>query len=90
MAFPSEFHQVSNLLFCAGAAKKPASQQNSVLLTAALKRVAIAVWKAEITTQKFRQLTIAITEKHVVEVYRPINRFDDRSPLASANVVYAW
>jgi hypothetical protein len=38
----------------------------------------------------YRQLSIAITEKYMVEVHRTINRFDDKSPLASASMVYAW
>lgn len=37
----------------------------------------------------YRQLAIGITEKHVREVYTPINQYDDKSPTADKNAVFA-
>lgn len=31
-----------------------------------------------------------MTEKHVVEVHKPFNRFDDKSSTADRNVVFSW
>ncbi|RKK62815.1 hypothetical protein BFJ69_g16984 [Fusarium oxysporum] len=59
-------------------------------LTAILKAATLKVWGIPINSRQFRQLCIGITEKHVREVYEPLNRFDDKSQRASRNVVFAW
>ena len=38
----------------------------------------------------YRQLSIAVTERHVKQISRPFNRFDDKSTLADIEVVFAW
>lgn len=38
----------------------------------------------------YRQLSIAITERHVRDIDRPFNRYDDRSCQADLEVVFAW
>jgi hypothetical protein len=38
----------------------------------------------------YRQLAIAVTEKHVREVYTPFNRHDDCSDDADINAILAW
>ncbi|KAJ0129491.1 Uncharacterized protein HZ326_27411 [Fusarium oxysporum f. sp. albedinis] len=38
----------------------------------------------------YRQLVIAVTEKHIREVYTPFNRYDNCSNNADLNVVFAW
>ncbi len=47
-------------------------------------------WSEAVGSQYLRQLCIGITEKHVREVHRPFNRFDDKSNNAQHNVVFAW
>ncbi|KAH7025301.1 uncharacterized protein B0I36DRAFT_333010, partial [Microdochium trichocladiopsis] len=38
----------------------------------------------------YRQIAIGITEKHVIEIATPFNRYDDLGPNASINAVFAW
>jgi len=38
----------------------------------------------------YRQLTIAITEKHIKQTSRPFNRYDDTTFEADSSVAYAW
>lgn len=40
--------------------------------------------------QVYRQLSIAITEKHVKQISKPFNRFDDKTSSANVEVVFAW
>jgi hypothetical protein len=48
------------------------------------------VWGYAVRIQLYRQLVIGVTEKHVREVHRPFNRFDDKGPHADPNVAFAW
>ncbi len=59
-------------------------------LTAIIKQATSTLWGTPANSQQFRQLCIGITEKHVREVYEPLNRFDDTSANARRNVVFAW
>ncbi|KAH7248434.1 hypothetical protein B0J15DRAFT_562897 [Fusarium solani] len=59
-------------------------------LTAVLKAATSKVWNKPVNSQLFRQLCIGITEKHVREIHRPFNRFDDTSQNADCNVIFAW
>lgn len=40
--------------------------------------------------QTYRQLLIAITEKHVKQIANPFNQHDDKSKEADINVSFAW
>ncbi|KAL7917309.1 hypothetical protein ACQKWADRAFT_325926 [Trichoderma austrokoningii] len=57
--------------------------------TSILQAAAYNVWKQKITSQMYRQIAIGITEKHVREVYTPFNQYDDKSPTADKNVIFA-
>ncbi|MBE3049180.1 hypothetical protein IMZ48_43120 [Candidatus Bathyarchaeota archaeon] len=59
-------------------------------LTRSIKRFTGKVWGHPVTLQLMRQLCVGIAEKHVREVSRPFNRFDDRSGDAERGVVWAW
>lgn len=59
-------------------------------LTAILKKATAEVWGQAVNAQLYRQLTIGITERHVREIHKPFNRFDDVSAEADMNVVFAW
>ncbi|KAM5527056.1 hypothetical protein FOXYSP1_20568 [Fusarium oxysporum f. sp. phaseoli] len=48
------------------------------------------VWDQGITLRLLRQICIGIADKHVREVSRPFNRFDDRTDNADRGVVFAW
>ncbi|KAL6405859.1 hypothetical protein AUP68_10999 [Ilyonectria robusta] len=43
-----------------------------------------------IGTQLYRQVSIAITERHVSSASSPFNRFDDHTSQAAQDVAYAW
>jgi hypothetical protein len=59
-------------------------------LTAILKKATAEVWGQAVNAQLLRQLAIGITEKHVQEVHKPFNRYDDKGAGADMNVVFAW
>ncbi|KAK1953553.1 hypothetical protein LY78DRAFT_730986 [Colletotrichum sublineola] len=56
-----------------------------------IKKASARVWGNKgVSTQLLRQLSVGITDKHVCHVGRPFNLYDDRSPEADRNVVFAW
>jgi hypothetical protein len=59
-------------------------------VTAILRKATTEVWGLPANSQLYRQLTIGITEKHVQEVHKPFNRFDDVGARANWNVAFAW
>jgi hypothetical protein len=68
----------------------PDKPWDSSRFTSILKKATMEVWKTSANSQLYRQLTVGITEKHVEEVHKPFNRFDDKSTAADVNVVFAW
>jgi hypothetical protein len=40
--------------------------------------------------QIYRQLSIAITEKHIKRISKPFNRYDDKSRAANIDVAFSW
>ncbi|KAL5371137.1 hypothetical protein DPSP01_014468 [Paraphaeosphaeria sporulosa] len=81
-------NHISTLLFCSD--QTPNRPWEARKLTAILQRASTRVWGWPVNAQLCRQLTIAITEKHVKEVHQRFNRYDDRSPNADINVAFAW
>jgi hypothetical protein len=59
-------------------------------LTKTFKQVTRGILNELIGVQLYRQLSIAITEKHVKQLHRPFNHHDDRSPAADIEVAFAW
>ncbi|KAH6628948.1 hypothetical protein F5144DRAFT_329383 [Chaetomium tenue] len=59
-------------------------------LTNVIKRFSAQAWGKGITLQMLRQLSVGISEKHVREVFKPFNRFDDLTDAADRNVAFAW
>jgi hypothetical protein len=59
-------------------------------LTAILKKATAEVWGKPINSQLYRQLSIGISERHVREIHKPFNRYDDKGQDADLNVVFAW
>ena len=55
----------------------------------ALKVATNSIWHQPVNSQVMRQLSIGVTKKHVQEIYEPFNRFDDKGPTASRNVVFS-
>jgi hypothetical protein len=77
-----------NLLFRSD--QTPDKPWDSSRFTSILKKATTEVWNIPANTQLYRQLTIGITEKHVQEVHKSFNRFDDKTAAADVNVVFAW
>ena len=55
----------------------------------AIKRETQNLCGQSVNSRIMRQLRIGITEKHVREVYKPFNRYDDKGPNASRNAIFA-
>lgn len=78
----------STLLFRSD--QMPYRPWNLARLTAILKTATSRVLGWPVTTQLYRQLSIAITEKDVQEVHKPFNRHNDKGSGADPNVAFAW
>lgn len=76
------------LLF--SSSEDPERPWNSTLLTKALKKLSVDVGAVPFGVQIYRQLSIAVTEKHIKQISRPFNRYDDRSANADIEVAFAW
>ncbi|EXK76874.1 hypothetical protein FOQG_18395 [Fusarium oxysporum f. sp. raphani 54005] len=59
-------------------------------LTSILKQATSEIWQREVNIRTFRQIAISITEKHVREVYSPLNIYDDTTADADLNAAFAW
>jgi hypothetical protein len=59
-------------------------------LTKALKELSTTICGTTFGVQVYRQVSIAVTEKHVKQISRPFDRNDDKSADAAIEVVYAW
>jgi hypothetical protein len=59
-------------------------------LTAVLRKLTKEVASIEIGVQVYRQLSIAVTERHLAHISKPFNRFDDRTVDANVDVALAW
>lgn len=47
-------------------------------------------WGQSVNSRLYRQLTIAVTQRHVEEIYKAFNRYDDKVAGAGLNMVFAW
>jgi hypothetical protein len=59
------------------------------VLTKALKSLTKSVCGTAFGVQIYRQLSIAITERHIKSICRPFNRYDDKSADADIDVAFA-
>ena len=62
----------------------------SARLTTILKKATGKVQGQLTNSQFFCQLLIGISEKHVKEVHKPFNRYDNKSLEVDLNVVFTW
>src|SRR5947209_6049198 len=83
----------SSLLFCSdpvlGFSDVP-RPWTTADLTKILKRVTRGILNEPIGVHLYRQLSIAITEKHLKHLARPFDGHNDQSPAASVEVAFAW
>lgn len=59
------------------------------LLTKALKKLSSVICGTPFGVQVYRQLSIAVTEKHVKQISLPFDRNDDKSADAAIEDLYA-
>lgn len=59
-------------------------------LTAVLRKLTKQTAGVELGVQIYRQLSIAITERHLAHISKPFNRFDDKTAEADLDVALAW
>jgi hypothetical protein len=60
------------------------------ILSKALRELTERVCGIAFGVQEYRQISIAVTEKHVKQISRPFDRYDDKSGDADINVAFAW
>lgn len=78
----------TTLLFCSVMESRKAWPSSRLRRT--LETATSLTWGYAVNIQLYRQLTIRVTDKHVQDVHRPFNRFDDQGPNADLNVAFAW
>jgi predicted Fe-S protein YdhL (DUF1289 family) len=60
------------------------------MVTKALKKLTNKVCGTAFGVQVYRQISIAVTERHVKHISRSFNRYDDTSSEADIDVAFAW
>jgi hypothetical protein len=79
----------TSLLF--SSASRPNEVWKTSVLSKALQQCAKSVIGYEFGVKIYRQLSIAITEKHIAQISKPFNRYDDKGSEADINTVaFAW
>jgi hypothetical protein len=59
-------------------------------LTAVLRKLTKDIAGLEFGVQVYRQLSIAVTERHLSHISKPFNRFDDKTADTDLDVALAW
>jgi hypothetical protein len=77
-----------NLLFCS--LEEPNKPWTANRLTSVLRELTKDVAGPPLGVRAYRQLSIAVTERHLVHVRSPFNRFDDKTAQADVGVAFAW
>jgi hypothetical protein len=78
----------STLLF--SLPSSPREPLKTYTLTKTLGRQTTSTLGFPLSVKIYRQVSIAITEKHVQDIAKPFNHYDDRSKDADINVVFSW
>jgi hypothetical protein len=68
----------------------PATLWQISRFTRALRRLTQDVTGIGFGVQIYRQISIAVTERHVRQISSPFNRYDDKSADADVEVAFAW
>ncbi|EAQ90199.1 hypothetical protein CHGG_06818 [Chaetomium globosum CBS 148.51] len=78
----------SSLMFCSP--QRSDRLWKTHVLSGALRRLTESTVGRAFGTHVYRQLSIAVTEKHVRQIRNPFNRYDDRRRDADGGVAFAW
>lgn len=60
------------------------------ILRKAIQKLTHRVCDISFGVQIYRQISIAITEKHIKHISKPFNRYDDKSGVADIDVAFSW
>ena len=78
----------NNLFFAS--CYKPTGPLETTVLSHELQQTSKRLFGFSIHVRAYRQISIAITEKHIKQIQKPFNIYDDKSPDAPIEVVFAW
>jgi hypothetical protein len=78
----------STLLFSSPV--RPREPMKTSILSKILLEQTISTLGFPVGVEVYRQLSIAVTEKHVKQIANPFNQHDDKSKEADINVSFAW
>ena len=78
----------SSLLFCSP--QRPDRLWKTHVLSGALRRLTESTVGRAFGTHVYRQLSIAVTEKHVRQIRNPFDRHNDRTGNTDSSVAFAW
>ena len=70
--------------------ENPERPWKSDVLTKALKTLMHGICGVAFGVQVYRQLSVAVTERHIKQIRRPFNKYEDKSTDADINVAFAW
>lgn len=59
-------------------------------MSSALRKLTTEVCGTSFGVRVYRQLSIAITERHLHDISRPFDRYDESSSTHSTGVAFAW
>lgn len=76
------------LLFCS--LEDPTKAWRATRLTSALQRLTRDVAGVDMGVRSYRQLSIAVTEKHLAHLSLPFNRHEEKSGNIQLEVAFAW
>ncbi|KAK5109834.1 hypothetical protein LTR85_002039 [Meristemomyces frigidus] len=82
------FQDARRLLF--SSPDQPDRPWTAAHLSKALKSRTEQMCGSPFGMQIYRQLSIAVTERHVKHISQPFNRYDDKSAAADIEAVFAW
>jgi hypothetical protein len=82
------FEEERRLLFAS--CDSPQMPWTAAFFTKAMRKLTGEICSVQFGVQVYRQLSVAITEKHIKSISRPFNRYEDKSVSANLDVVFAW
>ena len=78
----------STLLF--SSLNRPKVPLKTTVLSSILRERTVSTLGFPLNVQTYRQLSIAITEKHVRQIANPFSQYDDKNKEADINASFAW
>ena len=90
MIYRSSFGADRERSFLFSSLQEPEKLWRADRLTSALKKLTLDIAGLEFGVRAYRQLSIAVTERHLAHISSPFNRYDDKGADAKIEVAFAW